>query len=162
MPLKKAQRATLAAHVIANQDPAVIAARTGPGRNDTELTRIYNLPSTFIVWKESMTPEEYRDVLVWTEIDALTNSKARIWEWLTQNMTINLDMSKASTRQGITDAFGAGTATRLALIAAAKIPATLAESIFANGTGTDATPGKRTFSGLITTEDMGRALNEEV
>lgn len=161
MPLKKAQRAILAAHVLASQDPQVIAARTAAGRNDTELTRIYNLPSSFIVWKESITPTEYRDVLVWTEIDALTNGKARIWEWLTQGMTVNIDMSKAATRQGVTDAFGAGSATRTALIAAAKVSATLAESIFATGTGTGATPGKRTFSGLITTEDMGRAMNEE-
>lgn len=162
MPLTNQQRVTLAAHVRANQDPLVVAALNAAGRNDTELTRLYNLNSTLYVWKESLTPAEYRDAIVWTDVDTLTNSKARIWEWMTQGMTSNIDASKANTRQGISDAFGVGSTTRSNLLAAAKMLATLAESLYLSGAGdgTEANPRKRTFTGKITTEDMGRALNE--
>lgn len=49
MPLTTAQLTTLKAHVIANADAAVQAAYAAG--NDTELARLYNLPSAFIVWE---------------------------------------------------------------------------------------------------------------
>ena len=158
MALTVDQRATLAAHIRANTDPDVVAALAI--RNDTELTRIYNEDSSFWVWRESVSPEEYREAITWTEVDTLNAGSARIWEWITQNMTAPLDATKSNVRQGIADAFGAPTSTRAALIAVGKELATLAQSIFATGTGTEGDPGIRVVTGDITTTDVGRALNE--
>ena len=151
------QRATLAAALRADTDPDVVAALAI--RNDTELTRLYNLPSTFIVWRTDLQPAEYREAVVWTEVDALTVGKARIWEWITQQMTVPIDASKANVRTGIADCWATNTTSRANLLAAAKRAATKAEKLFATGTGTTATPGTMGWEGQITTEDVGRALN---
>ena len=158
MALTVDQRVTLAAHIRSNTDPDVVAALAG--RNDTELTRLYNLDSSFIVWKKSVTPDEYRSAMVWTEVDTLNAGSARIWEWVTNNFTANLNADDSNIRQGIADAFGPSTTTRANLLSIAKRSATVGESVFAAGTGTNATPGSLDFAGLLTTSDIGRALNE--
>lgn len=158
MALDITQRTTLAAHIRANADPDVVAALAG--RNDTELTRLYNLPSSFIVWREAVPPEEYREQMVWTEVDGLQAGKARIWEWITQNMTLAIDATKANVRQGLADVFPSNQTTRGQLLSIAKEAASMAESLFATGTGTDAAPGVRVVRGPITTTDVGKALNE--
>lgn len=152
------QRSILAAHIRANTDPDVIAALAQ--RNDTELARLYNLDSAFIVWRESIEPNEYREQMVWTEVDGLQAGKARIWEWITQNMTMPIDATKANVRAGLAEVFPANQSTRGQLLAIAKEACSLAESIFATGTGTDASPGVRTFVGNVTITDIGKALNE--
>lgn len=158
MALNAEQRTTLAAHIRANTDQAVVAALAI--RDDTTLTSLYNADSTFIVWRESIPPEEYREQMVWTEVDGLQAGKARIWEWITQNMTMAIDASKGNVRAGLAEVFPANQTTRGQLLAIAKEAASVAESIFATGTGTDASPGVRTLVGSITTEDVGRALND--
>jgi len=158
MALTTAQRTTLAAHIRASVDPDVVAALAI--RNDTEMTRLYNLDSAFVVWRSSVPPSEYRDAIVWTEVDGLTVGKARIWEWVTENMTIPINTSSANVRQGLADAFAQNTTTRANLLAIAKRNATVAESLFAAGTGTTQTPGTLGFEGSITIEDVGRSLND--
>lgn len=158
MALTEAQRTTLAAHIRANTDPNVVAALGI--RNDTEMTRLYNLNSTFYVWRTSVPPEEYREAMTWTEVDGLTAGKARIWDWITQGMTAAINTSKLNVRQGLSDAWAANTTTRANLLVIAKRFATVAEQIFASGTGTVGTPGTLGFEGTITTEDVGRALND--
>lgn len=157
MALTPEQRAVLRTAILSDTDAAVIAARTV--RNDTELARLYNLPGTFIVWRSSIPVAEYREAVTWTEVDALTVGKARIWEWLTGNMVLPLDASKAGVRQGLADCWGAATTTRGALLAIAKRSATKAEQLFASGTGTAGAPGTLVFEGFVTIEDVGRALN---
>jgi len=124
------------------------------------MTRLYNLASTFYVWRTAVTPAEYRAAIVWSEVDTLNAGAARIWEWVTSNMTETLNGADANIRQGIADAFGPSTTTRANLLAAAKRFATKAESLFATGTGSEASPGTLVFEGNITTEDVGRALND--
>lgn len=158
MALTESQRTTLAAHIRSNSNPEVVNALAT--RNDTELTRLYNEDSVFIVWKKSVAPDEYRSAMVWSEVDTLNAGAARIWEWVTNNFSSNLNADDSNIRQGIADAFGANTTTRANLLAVAKRPATLGESVFASGTGTDASPGSLDFIGTLTTGDVGRALNE--
>jgi len=158
MALDENQRATLAAHIKANADLDVAAALAQ--RNDTELTRLYNLDSGFTVWREAVQPEEYREALVWTEIDALPAGKARIWEWITQGMTVSFDATKDNVRKGLADAFDGNMTTRGQMLAVAKELATVNQSIFATGTGTNADPGVRVATGPLTILDVGRALNE--
>jgi len=152
------QRALLAADICASTDPEVEDALAI--RNDTRLAELYNDASLFVVWRTTVPVEEYRDALVWTEVDSLTAGKARIWEWITGQMTLPLEPSKAEVRQGLADVWSVSSATRPALIAIAKRFATVCESLFATGTGTDATPGTLTFEGAVTIQDIGQALNE--
>lgn len=158
MALDSTQRTTLAAHIRANTDPNVVTALSV--RNDTELTRLYNLDSSFIVWRESVQPSEYREQMVWTEVDGLQAGKARIWEWITQNMTMSIDATKSNVRAGLAEVFPSNQTTRGQLLAIAKEAATLAQSLFATGAGTDADPGVRVVVGNISTTDVGKALNE--
>ena len=152
--LSASRMTDLASHIRANADQAVIDALAG--RNDTELTRLYNLDSSTIVWKNNFTVDDYRAALVWSEVDELTVGQARIWHWITQGMTVSIDASDANTQQGLTDAFAQATTTKANMMAAAKRPATIAESIFATGTGTKSMP----ISGTVTTAIIGRALND--
>jgi len=158
MSLTDAQYTTLANHIRANIEPEVVAALAI--RNDTELAKLYNLDTDFYVWKTSITPDEYRGAVVWTEVDTLNAGNARIWEWVTNYFTGNLDASDANVRQGIADAFGAGTTTRANLLALGKRLASLYEEVFATGTGTEATPGTMVLQGPVTTKIIGKALNE--
>jgi hypothetical protein len=158
MSLTDAQYTTLANHIRANIEPEVVAALAI--RNDTELAKLYNLDTDFYVWKTSITPDEYRGAMVWTEVDTLNAGNARIWEWVTNYFTGNLDASDANVRQGIADAFGAGTTTRANLLALGKRLASLYEEVFATGTGTEATPGTMVLQGPVTTKIIGKALNE--
>ncbi len=150
-------QATLRAAILANTDPDVIAAREI--RNDTELARLYNVSSTFIVWRTAVPVSEYRDAVVWTEVDALTaGSKYRIWEWLTGNMTLPLEPAKTPVRQGLADCWGSATTTRAQLLAIAKRPATKAERLFATGTGTSGSPGALVWEGMLSISDVGAAM----
>lgn len=158
MALTEAQRTTLANDIRNSTDPDVVAALAI--RNDTELARLYNLPSAFIVWRESIEPIEYREAMVWTEVDGLQTGKARIWEWITQQMTMAIDATKANVRAGLAEVFQANQSTRGQLLAIAKEVCSVAEELYATGTGTDADPGVRDFVGTITTQDIGQALNE--
>jgi len=155
--LTDAQSQTLANGIRADADPAVVAALAQ--RNDTELARLYNLDSTFVVWRTSVPPSEYREAIVWTAVDGLTAGKARIWDWITQGMTAPIDASKTNIRQGIADAWGASSATGLALQALAKRPASKAERLFVTGTGTTANPGLLTWEGPLSVNDLSNALN---
>ena len=156
--LTDAQTQTLANALRGDTDPAVVTARTQ--RNDAELARLYNSDSTFVVWRTAIYPQEYREAIVWTAVDGLTAGKARIWEWITQGMTAPVDATKTNIRQGIADAWGASSATGLALQAVAKRPASKAEKLYVTGTGTTATPGLLVWEGPLQVNDVSRALNE--
>ena len=155
--LTTAQQVTLAANICASTDQDVIDALSN--RNDTALAAIYNQVSTFVVWRTNVPVEEYRNALVWTEVGSLDVGPVRIWEWLTGQMTLPIEPYRDGVRQALADCWGPTTDTRAALIAIAKRFATLCESLFATGTGTDATPGLLEFEGLVTIQDIGAALN---
>ena len=158
MSLTAAQLVTLAAHIRASADAEVIAALAT--RNDTAMTAIYNTDSAFIVWRPTISVEEYRDALDWTEVDNVTAAKARIWEWATGGMTLPLESGKANVRAGLAQCWAANSSTRAALLVVAKRAATLAESIFASGGGIDGNPGDLVYDGQLSTADIGKALNE--
>ena len=152
------QQATLAAHVRANTDPVVVSALAQ--RNDSALAQHYNGASTCIVWRSNVPPSEYREAIVWTAVDGLTNGKARIWEWITQGMTAPIDGTKANIRQGIADAWGAASATGVALQAVAKRPASRAENLWTSGACTTANPALMTWEGPLQVNDLSDALNK--
>jgi hypothetical protein len=153
-----AQQQTLAAAIRADANSAVVTALAQ--RNDMQLAALYNGASTFIVWRTNIPVSEYRDALVWTAVDGLTAGKARIWDWITAGNTLPIDASKPAVRQGIADAWGAGSATGLALTALAKRPASLAESLYTTGTGNNGNPGLLTWQGPLQVNDVSDALNK--
>ena len=154
--LTAAQQTTLAAAIRADTDPAVVAALDI--RNDVLLAELYNAASTFYVWRTAIPVDEYRDALVWTEVDGLTAGKARIWEWVTGQMTLPLQAHKTAVRQGLADCWASNTTTRPQLLAIAKRLASKAEKLFATGTGTEASPGLLGWEGTLTYTDIGIAL----
>jgi hypothetical protein len=161
--LNEAQRATLAAHIRASTDQAVVDALAI--RNDTELTRLYNLDSAlWWVWRTLVTQDEIMtNGFDWVEVDNLTAGKARIWEWLFDNAQSAIRPSLPNVRAGIAECWK-GTAAKLAVQAAVlakcKRHATLAESLFVTGSGTENDPALLVVEGAISTEDVGRALND--
>ena len=171
MALNNEQRTILAAHIRGNTDPDVVAALAI--RNDTEITRLYNLPSTFICWRTSVEVVEIeQNGFAWASIDEVPDTKWRIWTRLTAYGFI--DFSKANVRQGLVD-FAKNAANqpiaalRDSILPYTKRAATVAEEIFATGTGTDQNPGNFSnggvseapdFEGTLSIEDVGRALND--
>jgi len=151
------QLATLKTFVLASQDAEIQAAAST--RNDTELARLLNLPSTTIIWRSSVPQDEImQNGFDWVRVDNLSIGKARIWEWLFKNEQSVINPSKANVRAGIDECWK-GTAADLAVRAAiyvhCKRTATVAESAFATGTGTDQTPAVTSFEGEITIGDIG-------
>ena len=179
-----AQLATLKAHIAANQDPAVIsAAATG---NDTELSRLYNLPSTFYVWRSTTPADEIADAILWdrlTPVDtpdgtAIQTNRLLVCQAKQMNLQVLLQgrdtigTGRPNLRNGLSDALlnvpsGVGGATQDAgWIGAGRVKATIArlatiaERAFATGTGTAGSPGNLgSFEGSLTIQDIGDIRN---
>lgn len=129
-------------------------------QNPGAIAEMYNLMASpeFYVWKTSLTPDDYREAIVWTEVDSLATGKARIWEWLTSNMQLPLNPSKVSVRQGLADTFTAGSTTRTNLLAIAYRPCTKIEKLLSSGTGTVQNPATMTFNGRIEWPQINEAM----
>jgi hypothetical protein len=167
--------------VLANTDADIVAARTA--RNDTELARLLNLDSAFVVWKPNTKKSDIFGALSWksfTPVDApdgtvLWTNRALACQgqqFNIQTMIISpgdtLDMSQASIRTGIKDAvqnLPSGVAGALLDAGWAPIKtvsnrfAKRAEAMLATGTGTNGTPGFLTFAGTIDINDISLILN---
>lgn len=132
------------------------------GRNDTELARLLNLPTTFVVWRTNVTTNEIGNAWVGTDIDGMSAlNMQRLQLLLASSPSGVFDMSRADRRAGFENPFGTNVSnpSRVAMRAAWKRPATRAERIFATGTGTDAIPGTLTFEGPVTIQDIGEMWN---
>ena len=138
-------------------DSALAAA---PQNSDGALTiaTAMNLPAVpaFIVWRTDVPVDEImNNGFLWTAVDALTAGKARIWQWMAQLGSINA--AKANVRQGLVDAFGAGTPMANGILPHLKRSASRAEKLFAAGTGTDASPATMGFEGVLSYQDVEAA-----
>jgi hypothetical protein len=167
--------------LIADNDPAVIASKVA--RNDTETARLYNLPSTFIVWKTQVPVQDIFDCIIWANMTpASVPDTTTIWgnrNLQCQSKQFNLqtmlggrdsiNAAKANIRTGLQDALtalpskadgtnqAAGWTTVLALM---KRAASKCETLYVTGTGTSATPGNvGTVEGDVSVSDIAEALN---
>lgn len=152
------QLTTLKAAVLASVDQAIQDAAAT--RNDTELARLLNQPSSKYIWRTSVGQDEImQNGFDWVRVDNLSVGKARIWEWLFANPERVIHPSKANVRAGI-DEVWKGTAADLAVRAAVYVHckrlALVCEAVFATGAGTEATPATTTFQGEVTIDDIGR------
>jgi len=158
MSLTNAQYTTLADHIRSNTDPDVVAALAV--RNDTELTRLYNLDSATWVWKTVVTKRELRAAFDWDEV--VTNLSATDWQaWAELTADGQVDGSDANIRAGFARIFTGPNVvnTRTALLAAAKRVASVYESLFSAGTGTEGDPATVVIVGPVDTQTIGLALN---
>jgi hypothetical protein len=155
MTLTPAQRATLKAHILATSD---LNAVYGLGDLDG-LKALLNaaFSPSFTVWRSSVPLDEIMlNGFDWTRVDNLSVGKARIWEWMFQtNGSIN--PSKTNIRAGI-DACWTGTAADTAVRAAVYVHckrfASRLEKLFAQGTGSDASPATMDVEGDIDVSDL--------
>ena len=130
----------------------VTAMSTG---DDVTLRDLFNAESALYGWRTNVSSTEYRDAMTWSEVDGLQAGRARIWDWMTTGQSSNLDMSKASVRDGIANAFQGGTATntRTALEALQSRLMTVAEEQLVLSDASTETQGDAktmTFQGLLT------------
>ena len=143
-----AQASTLKAFALADQTASALMA----DGNDMALAEWFTTTeAAYIVWKSDLRPDTVPQVFVWTEIDALTNGKARIWEWM--RLMLTLDCRIANIRKGLNDAFTGATATKAAVLAFIKRSATHAEKACASGVGSDASPAILDFVGSVSSND---------
>lgn len=145
--LTLAQRNIIKADVLA--DP-VLSALPISSNAVNEIIRVFQLDAVplFNVWRTSVPVSEIMaNGFVWTAVDNLLTGKARIWEWMMSQGSI--DASKSNIRQGLVDAFGAGTPMALGIEPHLKRPATRLEKLFATGTGTVVAPGLTVVTGSL-------------
>lgn len=159
MALTTAQSTTLAAHIRASSDGDVIAALAI--RNDTEMARLYNLETSFVAYKPSVTVEEIGDAFDYEEVANKTsgdNERLQVFRAYNQD---SIDPSRADIREFFDDVFsaagGVNTRANLAILWVRLVNVT--EEIFATGTGTQGDPGMLVFSGTVTSTDIGQSLN---
>ena len=122
--LTTAQLSTLAAHINASTDPAVVSARTNGA--DNELARLYNLPASpaFPLWRSDASVDAIIDAVTWasytpndkvsgTDTDpALSRKIGWLLEIQTKQMNLQLmlqgrssiNCGKATLRAGLRDA----------------------------------------------------------
>lgn len=114
--------------------------------------------NTFIAWNDEVTISEFITAASFdpTAIGPLTAAQYRMWETFT-NLGI-IDMGRQNMRQLITAIFGSGSVNELSMLATGKRTATVAEKVFASGTGTDASPARLTFTGDLSINEIEQAL----
>ncbi len=160
--LTPAQQQTLASAIRADADQAVVDALQAG--NIGLLTNLYNGPSTFVVWRTSVTQDEImQNGFDWTRVDNLGTGPARVWEWMFSNEARAINPSRPNVRAGI-EAVWKGTAADLAVRAAVYVHckrfASRVEALFATGVGTTANPGLLVWEGSINSVDITDALRD--
>jgi hypothetical protein len=124
-----------------------------------ELLKVKAIPD-FVVWRSAILPAEYLQAIVWTEIKVLAVSDARVWEWISANMTANINAGNPAIRQAIADAFSGAAAagTRNALAAIAKRNANRLEKVLSTGTGTTANPATMGYEGGLSYAEISNVM----
>ena len=152
------QLATLKAAINSNQTWAALPMTSGGALVIAEAMNQLANPA-FIVWRTNVTDAEImQNGFDWTRVDNLSVGKARVWDWMFRFGSIN--PAKVNVRAGI-DQTWVGTAADLAVRAAVyvhcKRSATVAEKLFATGTGSDLSPSDMSFEGNVSADDVAQA-----
>lgn len=155
--LTPAQLATLKAAILAD---AALDAFPNTSDGCYEIAIAMNMPASpnFIVWRSALTPELSRAAIVSgaEQLDNLTVGKRDALLYLA---TGTLDCRNTAVRSAIDNLCGTQNTLKASIVAAEKRKATLAEKIFASGTGSDAAPATTTFEGTISYSDVQQARN---
>lgn len=164
-----AQLATLAAHIRANTDPAVVTALANGA--DNELARLYNLPAVpaYYLKRTSLSRHE---ILTGTSDDGTTFAWAG-GAYITRsqgerdafremfNSTGSVNPSLPSITAAFNDIFSGsgGAGNRAHIVAMSRRTANVVEKALAvSGAGTKAAPAVAGYEGEITSDDVASAL----
>jgi hypothetical protein len=122
-----------------------------------QIAENYNVQASpnYYIWRTSISIDEIKKNIAWTEIIALTQGQRDTFRFLTEFGTI--DASDANIREAFLAVFAAGT-TRDNLILLSKRTTTVAEKLFATGTGSLANPAIASFEGRVTRENVLMAM----
>ncbi len=158
--------ATIKADILASQDLT--------GKPDTEISRLYNLLASPVVWVWRTSVS--RAAIYTTQNDLpVSGAQTGFWEWATfkaqttseQNtwremfMGDVLDISRLNNRNGIGNIFqgsAATTAQRDHCFAVGRRTCLRIEKLLAVGTGTPTTPATMAFEGTITPQNVSDIL----
>ena len=146
--LTEAQRATLLADILANQDTA---AKYQIG-DLSSLAELYNAAASpaFTVWRSVLTPEQARTAITGgdglAQLDNLTAGKRDSLFWTFDGDTYP---ANADQRAAIVNLCGTQNSLKTAILAAQKRTASRIEKLFATGTGSDASPATLVVEGPI-------------
>jgi hypothetical protein len=154
MALTSAQLATLKAAIIA--DPTAGPIRTAG--DSVSLLAWCNGDSAKVVWRTVMSPAMSRIAIIngATQLDALTVGKRDSLLWLCE---LDLNPTLPAVRAAIDDLCGSQNTLKSALQAAQKRLASMAEAVFAIGTGTTQSPADIVFEGQVTQDDANKLVN---
>lgn len=164
MGLTSAQQATLKAYITNDETLNAFPNNSDGAFAIAALLNVAASPD-FYVWKSSVEVGEImQNGFDWTRVDNLTVGKSRIWDWMMRTGVIN--PSRANVRAGVLAVFAtAGDLnTRLAVFQHSQRLATVAEKLFATGTGTATTeqgagPAVMGFEGNLSYQDVDTARN---
>jgi hypothetical protein len=151
MALTPAQATTLKAHLTHPDQSAALGAFLAAADYPALATWLNTLASPqVLLWRPSIPVPELNAVIVWADFAALTVQKQNTYLAMTQGGII--DATFPSIRAGFAAVFTAGSASTLALAAAAQVPGTRWQALLAVS---GVTP---VFGQLLTPEDVQFAL----
>ena len=166
MALTAAQYQALKTFILA--DPTLSAQPMDGNGNDTIQIALNAVAAPdFWVWKSFVTDQDIysqttADGTSWSWPAFIARSQGERDGWREMvNMAGGVNPSLANVRQGIADIFSGSTnsapAQRTHLLTIGRRKATVAEKLFATGTGSTATPATMGFEGTITDNDVDTA-----
>lgn len=149
------QLTTLATHIKANTDPAVVAALAA--RNDGVIAEIYNGEGTTVVWKTSVSNYDLFENTDVAKFDNLTAGKRDAWRLLLDFAPANF--SRGKTRKAVQDVWG--NTDSVSILQAGTRTALKIEEVFGGNVVTTNTVSatKLNYEGAVSTYDISVALN---
>jgi len=162
MGLTDAQKTTLKADILANTDPAVVAALAAGDVG--VIANWYNQPASpdYWIYKGVVPIDEVSAAIQLDDVaNMTTGDNEKLKTFYTIRSVSGVFASKASDRVGFDDIFSAaaGDDSQQALIALWKRLASNVEKVFATGAGTNATPSDAGYFGPIAYQEIAQALN---
>lgn len=152
--LTDAQMTTLATHIRASTDPAVVAALAI--RNDVLLAELYNAATATDAWRSTMAAADLFDATDVTKFDGLSAGKREAWRLMLDFAPV--DMSKVKTRKAAQDVWG--NTDSIPVLEACRRKATQAEVALGGESKTTntVTALKLEWEGTLSYTDVGVAL----
>lgn len=142
-------------------DPA-LAGQPNTNVGNSVIAETLNAPSSFVVWRSSVTTDEVGNAVNYVAVEAMTDAnRGRITTFYTMNPA-SFSPARSDIRSYWENTFsgalgGQGQATRDALEALWRRDATLLEKILATGTGTTVSPATLGYEGTITPDEIEQA-----
>jgi len=150
------QSQTLATHIRANTDQAVIDALAAG--NSNLLADLYNLPTTTNAWQSAMTSIDLFEETDLTIFDALSAGKRDSWRLMLDFSPV--DFTRTRFRKAVVDIWGS--TNSIPILRECRRKATVAELVFGS---TDATTNtvlgvKLNWEGMLDYQIISKVLND--